>query len=306
MSIQDRIYINDVGPRDGLQNQKTLVSVADRFALIQTLAAANVSGIEVGAFVSPKAVPAMAGTGELFSQLGAEASRQDLIYSALIPNQKGFELANAAGAKTVSLVVAVSDTMNQKNIGMSTEQALAICENVIAASADTDVNVQVYLATAWVCPFEGEVAAKSVLSTASDLLRMGANHFVIADTIGAAHPRQVASLMKQLAMLTPADHLACHFHDTRAMGLANVYAAIESGIRHFDASIAGLGGCPFAPGASGNVATEDVAFMCEQMGLTTGVDLNKLITAAEFAMQIAPTAQGGNALGYIKQFIKED
>ena len=250
MSTQERIFINEVGPRDGLQNQKALVSVAERLRLIQLLAQANVSGIEVGAFVSPKAVPAMAGTDELFGYLGAEAARQDLIYSALIPNQKGFELAQAAGAKTVSLVVAVSDTMNQKNIGMDTKQALAVCAEVIAASANTDVKVQVYLATAWVCPFEGDIAAKSVLSTASELLRMGASHLVIADTIGAAHPRQVASLMNQLTLLTSAEYLACHFHDTRAMGLANVYAAIESGIRHFDASIAGLGGCPFAPGAS--------------------------------------------------------
>lgn len=306
MNNHERIFINDVGPRDGLQNQKILVSLPDRFELIHKLADAQVSGIEVGAFVSPKAVPAMAGTGDLFSQLFNESSRQDLTYSALIPNLKGFELAKSSGAKTVSLVVAVSDTMNQKNIGMSTEQALAVCQQVINESRDTDIRVQVYLATAWVCPFEGEITVKSVLSVASQLIQMGASRLVIADTIGAAHPRQVASLMKQLAMLTPVETLACHFHDTRAMGLANVYAAIETGVRHFDASIAGLGGCPFAPGASGNVATEDVAFMCQQMGLDTGINLNKLIQAADFAMQVAPSAQGGRALGYIKQFLKED
>ena len=306
MINQDRVFINDVGPRDGLQNQKVLVSVTDRFSLIQKLADAKLSGIEVGAFVSPKAVPAMAGTDQLFRQLGTESRRQDLTYSALIPNQKGFQLATVAGARTVSLVVAASDTMNQKNIGMSTQSALAVCKQIIAASADTNVKVQVYLATAWACPFEGQMSESSVLSVASELFSLGANNLVIADTIGAAHPKQVVSLMKQLSSIKSAEHFACHFHDTRAMGLANVYAAVECGIRHFDASIAGLGGCPFAPGASGNVATEDVVFMCEQMGLDSGVDLKRLVVAAEFAMKIAPSAQGGNALGYIKQFIKED
>ena len=303
MNHRERIYINDVGPRDGLQNQKNSVSVEDRSILINKLAAANVAGIEVGAFVSPKAVPAMAGTDQLFAELGDEASSSSLVYSALIPNLKGFYLAQDAGAKTVSLVVAVSDTMNQKNIGMDTAHALTVCEHVIAESAKTDINVQVYLATAWECPFEGAVDPKAVISSAKQLLKMGAGRLVIADTIGAAHPKQVNSLMRQLTMLASADKFACHFHDTRAMGLANVYAAIDAGIRHFDASIAGLGGCPFAPGASGNVATEDVAFMCEQMGFDTGINFTKLVEAAEFAMRIAPTAQGGNAFGYIKQFI---
>ena len=301
---QQQIFINDVGPRDGLQNQKTLVSLSDRESLIEHLTASNVAGIEVGAFVSPKAVPAMAGTGELFNTLGEQSSREDIVYSALIPNLKGYELAKAAGAKTVSLVVAVSDTMNLKNIGMTTEQAISVCEQVFNANDAEDINVQVYLATAWECPFEGEIDQKSVISAAAELLKLGASRLVIADTIGAANPMQVKSLMNQLLMLTSADKLACHFHDTRAMGLANVYAAIEAGIRHFDASIAGLGGCPFAPGASGNVATEDVAFMCEKMGFSTGIDLQKLVEAADFAIKVAPTTQGGKALGYIKQYLQ--
>lgn len=300
---REKIFINDVGPRDGLQNQKILVSLDDRAALIAHLAQAKLWGIEVGAFVSPKAVPAMAGTDKLFSNL-ARQSQGEPVYSALIPNQRGFDNAIAAGAKTVSLVVAVSDTMNQKNINMSTQQALDVCASVIANNRNSNVDIQVYLATAWVCPFEGAINANVVLHAAAALHEMGAKRLVIADTIGAAHPMQVRSLMQQLTLLAPAERYACHFHDTRAMGLANVYAAVEADIRHFDASIAGLGGCPFAPGASGNVATEDVVFMCEQMGFDTGIDMAHLIEASEFAQQIAPSAKGGNAYGYIKQYLQ--
>jgi hydroxymethylglutaryl-CoA lyase len=291
------VYINDVGPRDGLQNQAKILTPEQRLQLINALTEAGVDGVEVGAFVSPKAVPAMAGTDSICQQLQVNQCQ----YSALIPNMKGFELALANKIAIASLVIASSNTMNEKNIGMNNERTLAMIKDVIDAAKGANIKLQVYLATAWECPFEGVIPQKQVLSMAQRLFDMGVSRIVIADTIGAANPRSVTTLMDELTTTFNSDLLACHFHDTRAMGLANTYAAIETGIKRFDASIAGLGGCPFAPGASGNVATEDLVMMCEQMGLSTQVDMPKLLAASQLAIELTQTAHGGNALPWLRK-----
>jgi hydroxymethylglutaryl-CoA lyase len=292
------IIINDVGPRDGLQNQQKILSKEQRIDLINALIDAKVPEIEVGAFVSPKAVPAMAGTADLFDSLSRDLS----LLSALIPNMKGFELAMAAKVPVMSLVVATSNTMNLKNIGMSTDDSVKVSQEVLNAAKDQGAIVQAYVATAWGCPFEGQITPDSVFRVTEQLFEAGASNIVIADTIGAANPALVHQLMQGMASRFDVTRLSCHFHDTRAMGLANVYAAIEAGIRKFDASIAGLGGCPFAPGASGNVATEDVVMMVEQMGFDTGINSPLLLKASNVAIALTGTATGGKAKSWMEKY----
>lgn len=296
-----QVFINDVGPRDGLQNQAQILSPQQRLKLIQSLTKAGLDGVEVGAFVSPKAVPAMAGTDEICQQL----PDTNCSYSALIPNMKGFELAQKNKVKLASLVIATSNTMNEKNIRMDNQQTLTMIKEVLDLAKGSGVEVQVYLATAWECPFEGAILPQQVIDMATSLMEMGASRLVIADTIGAANPQAVNFLMRDLVQRFDSDLLACHFHDTRAMGLANAYAALEAGIRRFDASIAGLGGCPFAPGASGNVATEDLVMLCDQMGYKTNVDMPLLLEASDLAIELTKTARGGNAKTWLrKQYLK--
>ncbi|MFT4940697.1 MAG: hydroxymethylglutaryl-CoA lyase [Paraglaciecola sp.] len=294
----NHISINDVGPRDGLQNQPKLLNKEQRLSLINALVDAKVPEIEVGSFVSPRAVPAMAGTAELF----AELEHSNSLFSALIPNMKGFELAMSAQVPVMSLVVATSNTMNLKNIRMSTQDSIKVCKDVLKVAKEQGAKVQAYVATAWACPFEGKMSPSSVFSVTEQLLDAGASSIVIADTIGAANPLEVNQLMESMACRFDLTQLSCHFHDTRAMGLANVYAAIMAGIRKFDASIAGLGGCPFAPGASGNVATEDVVMMIEQMGFSTGIDMALLVKAADLAIELTGTATGGKAKPWIENY----
>ncbi len=298
----NHITINDVGPRDGLQNQPRLLSKEQRLSLISALVDAKVPEIEVGAFVSPKAVPAMAGTDELFADLAASLKNSTSLFSALIPNMKGFELAVSAQVPLMSLVVATSNTMNLKNIRMTTHDSVKVSKDVLKAAKKQGANVQAYVATAWACPFEGKISADNVFRITEQLIQAGASSIVIADTIGAANPLEVNQLMEAMASRFDLSQLSCHFHDTRAMGLANVYAAITAGVRRFDASIAGLGGCPFAPGASGNVATEDVVMMVQQMGFSTGIDMALLVKAADLAIELTGSAKGGNAKPWIENY----
>ncbi len=293
--MADKVIVNDVGPRDGLQNQPRVLTPDQRLQLIEALVAAKLKHIEFGSFVSPKAVPAMAGTDTLAAQL----PQGDIQFTALIPNRKGYELALQAGVRSMALVVAASDTMNQKNIRMDTAAAMAVCAEVLAQGRADGVAVQAYVATAWECPFQGATDPARVSQLTTQLLSAGASQVVIADTIGAAHPEQVKRLMQRLVAENGAGVLACHFHDTRAMGLANAYAALEAGIRRFDASIGGLGGCPFAPGATGNVATEDLVMMLELMGYDTGIDIDALLLAARLAGELTGTTTGGRALPWL-------
>lgn len=288
----ETVIINEVGPRDGLQSQGATLSLEQRINFIESLLQAGLRHIEIGSFVSPRAVPQMAGTGDLAKAISRPEGAQ---FSALVPNMKGYELALAAGVETVAVVVSATEIMNQKNINMSLDETMSVARAVITRGQAADVSVQAYLAVAFECPFEGAVSPDTVVRLAGELIEAGASELVIADTIGAADPAAVARLMKTLVATHGAERLACHFHDTRALGLANIYAALESGVRRFDASVGGLGGCPFAPGAKGNVATEDVAMLCEKMGYSTGILMPELLQAVELVGEMLGTPQGGRA-----------
>ncbi|MEM1403245.1 MAG: hydroxymethylglutaryl-CoA lyase [Pseudomonadota bacterium] len=290
--MSEKIVINEVGPRDGLQSQDGELTLAQRKLFIESLLNTGIRNLEMGSFVSPKAVPQMAGTGDLAQSLNPPA---DAELSALVPNMKGYELAKEAGVKTLAVVASATETMNQKNIRMGLDDTMRVSLDVIERGRQEGLRVQAYLAVAYECPFEGVVDSAVVRDLAAQLIEGGATELVVADTIGAADPGRVASLMGALATDHPVEQLACHFHDTRAMGLANVYAAMEQGVRRFDASVGGLGGCPFAPGAKGNVATEDVVMLCEQMGFETGIDMNALLSVVDLIGDMLGSPQGGRA-----------
>ena len=292
----DRVVFTDVGPRDGLQNQPKILSVGERLTLIRAIADAGVQHIEVGSFVSPKAVPAMAGTDQLVAGLPAD---DGVHYSALIPNRKGYELARAAGVHTVNMVLYASAGMAQKNVNMSIAEAEEASRQQLALAAEEGVQVVAAIATAFCCPFDGPTDPGVVKEIVARFIDSGIEQLVLADTIGAANPMQVRQLTADLVATHGADQIGCHFHDTRAMGVANVFAALESGVYRFDASIGGLGGCPFAPGASGNVASEDVVMMLEQMGVDTGIDLDALLRASDLAEELTGTAPGGRAKAWL-------
>jgi hydroxymethylglutaryl-CoA lyase len=294
------VIINDVGPRDGLQNQPVQLSPEQRVELIRALLKAGVGHVEVGSFVSPKAVPAMFKTDQVLAALQLEKGD----FSVLVPNMKGYELARDAGAKCVAMVLYGSDGMAKANVNMDRAAAEQIMEQILQEAASDDVRVLATIAVSWECPFDGPVAAETVADIARRFKHLGADQVVLADSIGAANPQQVRHLTTMLVNELGAESLACHFHDTRAMGLANVFAALESGIRSFDASIGGLGGCPFAPGASGNVATEDVVMMLEQMGYDTGIDLRELLNASQLAGKLTNNPQGGRAKAWLDRNYK--
>lgn len=289
------IFVNDVGPRDGLQNQTIDVSPEIRVKLIEKLLDAGVPGVEVASFVSPKAVPRMAGAGDIVSEL----KDRPAALSALVPNLKGYEMARDAGAKIISVVPSATETMNQKNINMSYEDILALSCDLMRCARDDGIKGQAYVSVAFECPFEGQVSQDRVMEMTETLLKAGAQEIIIADTIGAANPSQVKSLFDRLTSSFDKKLIATHFHDTRAMGLANAYAAIECGIRKFDASIGGLGGCPFAPGAAGNLATEDLVSMAHQMGYETGIDEKALLKTSHFAGEIIGQQIGGRMAGWM-------
>ncbi len=298
--MADSVLFTDVGPRDGLQNQPKILTVSERLRLIEAIGAAGVRSIEVGSFVSPKAVPAMAGTDEVVAGL----TRSDGVsYSALIPNMKGYQLARDAGVRTVNMVLYASEGMARKNVNMSMAEAERATLSILDCAREDGISVIAAVATAFCCPFDGPTDPGVVRDITARFIDQGLDQIVLADTIGAANPRQVRELTADLVSAHGAERLGCHFHDTRAMGVANVFAALESGIRKFDGSIAGLGGCPFAPGASGNVASEDGVMMLEQMGVDTGIDLDALLAASDLAEELTGTAPGGRAKAWLQPWL---
>jgi hydroxymethylglutaryl-CoA lyase len=299
MSIQgkEKISITDVGPRDGLQNQPKILTADDRIVLINALVAAKIPAVEIGSFVSPKAVPAMANT----DQVAAGVLHGHAYFSALIANQKGYDQAKEAGVRAVNLPIAASNLMNEKNVRMPTDQLVAVTCEIIAQGKADGIDAIPYVATAWECPFEGVIAEKTVLDIAGKFFAAGAKTVVLADTIGAANPAQVKSLVSKMIAEFGAANIACHFHDTRGFGVADAFAAVELGIRKFDASIGGLGGCPFAPGATGNVATEDLFVLFSQMGFDTGIDAEKLLAAVQLAKDLTGNCDGGGSYKWLKR-----
>jgi hydroxymethylglutaryl-CoA lyase len=298
--LREHVILTDVGPRDGLQNQRKILSLNERVELILSLGDAGVRQIEIGSFVSPKAVPAMAGTDLLVNELEKRTSFKTPMV-ALVPNLKGYQLARSAGIRHVVMVIYGSDSMAKKNVAMTRAEAEAATGDIITEARNDGIQVTATIAVAFECPYDGVTAPETIENIVDKFVALGADYVVLADTIGAANPLQVRSLTRTLVGAHDSDRIGCHFHDTRAMGLANVYAALESGIRRFDSSIAGLGGCPFAPGASGNVATDDVAMMCEQMGFDTGIDLKKMMAASN----LAATLTNSNAAGRAKPWLEK-
>jgi hydroxymethylglutaryl-CoA lyase len=270
--MSDALIVQEVAPRDGLQIEKQWVETQDKIALIDGLSACGFTRIEAGSFVSPKAIPALRDGADVF---GGIARRDGTIYVALVPNAKGAERALAAKADELNLVMSASQTHNRANMRMSCEASLAGFEEIVALC---DVSLNATVATAFGCPFEGRIDEERVLSIVRTYREMGIKGITLADTTGMANPRQVARIVSRVLSHIPADDLTLHFHNTRGLGLANVLAAYEAGARRFDAALGGLGGCPFAPGASGNICTEDLVNMCDEMGIPTGIDLQKLIT----------------------------
>ena len=296
--MNGQAIINEVGPRDGLQSQSRILSVDERLQLIGALEVAGIRRIEVGSFASPKAVPAMAGTDRLLQRLSGDVRTN---YTSMVPNLKGYRFAREAGAASVTAIAYASETMAQRNVRMTLEGTERTADDILRLARDDGVEAIVIVAVAFGCPFEGAVDADFVGDIAARFLEAGVARLVLADTIGTADPAQVAQLTGGLVERHGAGRLGCHFHDTRAMGLANVYAALQAGIRWFDSSIGGLGGCPFAPGASGNVATEDVVMMLHQMGFETGIDLPMLLEASDLATRLTGTAPGGRAREWLRK-----
>ncbi len=278
-----RVEIREVGPRDGLQNEAP-VPVAQRIRLIDALAGTGLRRIEAAAFVSPTAIPPMAGSDEVMA--GIER-RHGVTYSALVPNAKGAERAIAAKADELELVVSASETHNQKNVRRSVAESLVGAFDVVGLAHAAGIEAEAIVSTAFGCPYEGDVAPERVAQLAGHLIDAGADRLSFGDTTGMATPRRVNDLLDALASAgIAADRVGLHFHDTRGTALANVLASLERGVVRFDASVGGLGGCPYAPGASGNAVTEDLVHMCHDMGIETGIDLDALIGCAQLASEI--------------------
>lgn len=271
----ERLIVQEVAPRDGLQIEPSWVETADKIALIDQLSGLGFSRIEAGSFVSPKAVPMLRDGEAVFQGI---VRRPGVTYVALVPNLKGAQRALAAGADELNLVLSASQTHNQANMRMSCEQSLASFAEVVQLAKGQAVSLNGTVATTFGCPFEGRIDEGWVFELVQRYLALGMTGITLADTTGMANPRQVARIVRQVLELIPASALTLHFHNTRGLGLSNVLAAYEAGARRFDAALGGLGGCPFAPGASGNICTEDLVNLCMEIGVETGIDLEQLIT----------------------------
>jgi hydroxymethylglutaryl-CoA lyase len=277
--LPSRVTIVEVGPRDGLQNEPAIVSTADKIEFVNRLSAASLPVIEVSAFVSPKWVPQMADAADVFAGI---AQRHGTRYTALVPNIPGLERAYKCGVREVAVFAAASETFSQKNINQTIAASLDTYRTVCERARELGLRVRGYLSTAFGCPFEGDVAPAKVADVAGALNDMGVFEVAVSDTIGIAHPGQVPIVVGAVAERVPIERIALHFHDTRGTALANVLTAMQHGVSTFDASCGGLGGCPYAPGATGNLATEDLVYMLDGLGIQTGVDIAALADASAF------------------------
>jgi hydroxymethylglutaryl-CoA lyase len=279
MSVPARIRIVEVGPRDGLQNEAASIATADKIAFVDLLSDAGHQIIEVSAFVSPKWVPQMADAAAVFAGI---IRRPGTWYTALVPNLAGLDRAIAASVDEIAVFAAASETFSRRNINQGIQESLETYRAVCARARDAKLPVRAYVSTAFGCPFEGIVSVAAVADVAVALIDMGAYEVAISDTIGVAHPGQVQLVIAAVTERVARERIALHFHDTRGMALANVLTALQLGITTFDASAGGLGGCPYAPGATGNLATEDLLYMLDGLGIETSVDLEKVLAASRF------------------------
>ncbi len=276
-SLPNKVSIFEVGARDGLQNEKA-VSTRDKLTLIEQLADAGVKRIEAASFVSPKWVPQMADSGDVLKTV---KRKQGVVYSALTPNLKGLELALDAGADEVAIFGAASESFSQRNINCSIEESIARFEPVMALAKQRNIPVRGYVSCVLGCPYEGDIDINEVARVSEILYKMGCYEISLGDTIGVGTPIKARKMVEAVAKLVPVEKLALHFHDTYGQALANIAACLSTGVSVIDSSVAGLGGCPYAKGASGNLATEDVVYMLHGMGIETGIDLTKLAKAGQ-------------------------
>jgi hydroxymethylglutaryl-CoA lyase len=280
--LPSRVSLREVGPRDGLQNEDP-VPTDGKVALIDALSTTGLRRIEAVSFVHPKAIPQMGDADEVWARI---TRNPDVTYSALVPNVRGMQRALASGFTDIEVVISASDTHNRRNINRSTDESLAAVPELATLVHDAGGTLQVVVSTTWGCPYEGDVPVERVLWVVGRAVSAGADSIAFGDTTGMATPTRVTGLVGEMRSAHPDVPLGLHFHNTRGTGLANVYAALQLGVDDFDASVGGLGGCPYAPGASGNIATEELVHMLEDMGIDTGVDLEALIEAAAYAEKL--------------------
>ena len=276
-ALPSRVRIVEVGPRDGLQNEAAFVPTADKIAFVNRLSEAGHATIEVSAFVSPKWVPQMADAADVFAGI---TRRPGVRYTALVPNLQGLVRAREARVDEVAVFPAASETFSKRNINQTIDEAIANAKQICDAARTDGLPVRAYLSTSFGCPFEGAVRSSRVAELCARLVDLGAYEVSVSDTIGVAHPRQVSEVLDHVMKHVPASKLALHFHDTRGTALVNVYAGLEAGVAVFDASAGGLGGCPYAPGATGNLATEDLVYLLDGLGIATGVRLDGIAEAS--------------------------
>jgi len=299
--MRDSVIINEVGLRDGLQNQPKLISTDDKARMAELLVAAGVRYLEPVSFVSPKAVPQMADAAELTRRLPQQGvNNTKLHYTALIPNLRGYQLARDNGYGTVGLVLSTTDTFNQRNLNMSLAQAIDSCRSIIEAARADGIATRTYISGAFACPYDGATPVDVTLDLTRQMIDAGSDEIAIADTIGAGNPQQMKDIMAPLIQQYGAERFFVHLHDTRGLASAMAWAACDLGVRKFDASVGGLGGCPFAPGATGNVATEDLVYLFESIGLHTGIDIQALREVITLAEQATERALGGRVIRWIE------
>ena len=279
MDVPKNIFIKEVGPRDGLQNEQTALSTADKITWIDMLSATGLSYIEITSFVHPKWIPALRDAIDVAKGINRE---KGVTYAALVPNQRGLENALEGGIDEACVFMSASETHNRKNINKSTSESLHILKQVNNDAQKANLTTRAYLSTVFGCPYEKDVPIEQVIRLSEALFEFGISELSLGDTIGAANPAQVETVLEALLARFPANQIALHFHDTRGTALANMVTALQMGITVFDGSAGGLGGCPYAPGSSGNAATEDIVYMLEQMDIKTNVKLEKLLSAAKW------------------------
>ena len=287
--MAEHVRIVEVGPRDGLQNEKTILPAAQKIELIERLANTGLAAIEATSFVSPKWVPQLADAAEVFSGLHRKSG---VSYPVLVPNLQGYERARAVGADEVAVFTAASEAFNRKNINAGIDESIERFLPVLERARTDGVKVRGYVSTVLGCPYQGEVPLADVVRVAKRLHDLGCYEISLGDTIGIGTPGKACAMLKAVAEEIPMTALAVHFHDTRGQALANILACLEEGVRVVDAAVSGTGGCPYAPGASGNVATEDVVYMLEGMGMRTGVDLDALIATGRWLSSLLGRASG--------------
>jgi hydroxymethylglutaryl-CoA lyase len=292
MSLPSHVRIVEVGPRDGLQNEAAPVPLDIKVELIDRLSETGLSAIEAGAFVSPKWVPQMADSAEVFRRI---KQKPNVSYPVLVPNVKGLELALAAGAQEIAVFGAASESFSQRNINCSVQESLERFARVSDAALSAGLKVRGYVSCVLGCPYEGEIAPEAVARVAEALIGMGCYEVSLGDTIGVGTPAKAQRMIEAVAAQVDIRHLAAHFHDTYGQALANLLAVLQMGVAVVDASVSGLGGCPYAPGASGNVATEDVVYMLHGLGIETGIDLDKLVEAGAFISSALDRTSGSKA-----------